>query len=229
MRRLGHGVFVHALHSDGSVDLEALLRQHKPTVIVYDIAPPYVRNWRFFEHLRETILKGHVFGAVREAAHPRSQIKDSSSVIAIWMRPRGTSVAGRSSVSVSRGAHVVLILEDNDENRTFLRLLFESEGYRVATAANGADALNWLNHHPPPSVIMLDLNMPVMNGWEFCAALDAQTRLARIPVVVLSAEAEGGRNARQLPAPVTYLEKPAIPEVLVRTVTNEIRVGRRAR
>jgi DNA-binding response OmpR family regulator len=46
---------------DGRLDLEAFLRQHKPTVIVYDIAPPYDRNWRFFEHLRETILKGYVF------------------------------------------------------------------------------------------------------------------------------------------------------------------------
>jgi CheY-like chemotaxis protein len=132
-----------------------------------------------------------------------------------------------NNASETAAAHV-LILEDNDENRSFLRVLFESEGYRVATAANGADALKWLNHHPVPSVIVLDLNMPVMDGWEFCSALVAQTRLARIPVVVLSAESDVGRNARKLPAPVTYLEKPAIPEVLVRTVTNQIRVGRRA-
>jgi CheY-like chemotaxis protein len=111
---------------------------------------------------------------------------------------------------------------------THVLILEDSEGYRVATAANGADALKWLNNHPPPAAILLDLNMPVMDGWEFCAALDAQTRLAHIPVVVLSAESEGGRNARKLPEPVTYLEKPAIPEVLVRTVTNQIRVGRRA-
>jgi CheY-like chemotaxis protein len=122
-------------------------------------------------------------------------------------------------------AHVVLILEDNDENRIFLRLLFESEGYRVATAANGADALNWLNHHPPPSVIVLDLNMPVMNGWEFCAALDGQTGLAQIPLVVLSAESDADRAARTMPVPVTYLAKPAAPEVLVRTVVNQIRPG----
>jgi len=141
------------------------------------------------------------------------------------MRPRGTSVAGRSSVSVSRGAHVVLILEDNDENRAFLRLLFESEGYRVATAANGDDALNWLNHHPPPSVIVLDLNMPVMNGWEFCAALEAQMGLAKIPLVVLSGESDGYRAARTMPPPVTYLAKPAPPEVLVRTVVSQIRPG----
>lgn len=53
---------------DGRIDLEAFLRQHRPTVIVYDIAPPYDRNWRFFEHLRETALKGYVF--VLTSTHP---------------------------------------------------------------------------------------------------------------------------------------------------------------
>ena len=46
---------------DGRMDLGAFIRQHQPQVVVYDIAPPYEHNWRFFEHLRETILKGCVF------------------------------------------------------------------------------------------------------------------------------------------------------------------------
>ena len=46
---------------DGRVDLAAFLSQHQPSVVVYDIAPPYERNWRFFEHLRETVMKGYVF------------------------------------------------------------------------------------------------------------------------------------------------------------------------
>lgn len=46
---------------DGRMDLGALIRQHQPKVVVYDIAPPYEANWRFFEHLRATILQGCVF------------------------------------------------------------------------------------------------------------------------------------------------------------------------
>ena len=46
---------------DGTVDLEAFLRTHRPRVIVYDIAPPYERNWQFLEHLRQTILGGYQF------------------------------------------------------------------------------------------------------------------------------------------------------------------------
>jgi hypothetical protein len=46
---------------DGSVDLEAFLRTHRPRVIVYDIAPPYERNWQRLQHLRQTILAGYQF------------------------------------------------------------------------------------------------------------------------------------------------------------------------
>jgi CheY-like chemotaxis protein len=116
----------------------------------------------------------------------------------------------------------VLILEDNDENRSFLRMLLESEGYAVATAANGAEGLRWLKHHAAPSVIVLDLNMPIMNGWEFCAALHGYAHLAEVPLVVLSAEADACRAARSLPAAVTYLAKPALPDVLVQTIANHM-------
>ena len=127
------------------------------------------------------------------------------------------------------GVTDVLILEDSDENRSFLRMLFEGEGYGVATAANGADALKWLNHHPAPSVIVLDLNMPVMNGWDFCAAVQARAQLAQIPLIVLSAEADAGAVARSLPARCTYIAKPALPDVLVQAIANHIQAGDRAK
>ena len=135
----------------------------------------------------------------------------------------GTSVAARKTVGADKCADVritVLVLEDDEENRSFLRMLFEAEGYTVATAANGAEALRWLNEHPAPSVIVLDLNMPIMNGWEFCAAVQRRKHLAVIPMVVLSAEADASRS---LPAPLTYVVKPAPPDVLVQTVARHIR------
>lgn len=46
---------------DGTLDLESFLRVHEPDVIVYDIAPPYDRNWEFLQHLRRTILSGYRF------------------------------------------------------------------------------------------------------------------------------------------------------------------------
>lgn len=52
--------FTHSLR-DGHVDLESFLRMHRPRVIVYDIAPPYERNWMFLQNLRSTVLSGYQF------------------------------------------------------------------------------------------------------------------------------------------------------------------------
>ena len=63
LERAGFLVVTTYTHSirDGSVDLESFLRTHQPRVIVYDIAPPYERNWQFLQHLRATVLSGHQF------------------------------------------------------------------------------------------------------------------------------------------------------------------------
>jgi len=53
-------LYIHDIR-DGSVNLEAFLRTHRPRVILYDIAPPYERNWQFLQHLRQTILDGYQF------------------------------------------------------------------------------------------------------------------------------------------------------------------------
>jgi CheY-like chemotaxis protein len=63
LERAGFLVVTAYIHSirDGSVDLEAFLRTHRPRVIVYDVAPPYERNWQFLRHLRGTVLGGYQF------------------------------------------------------------------------------------------------------------------------------------------------------------------------
>jgi CheY-like chemotaxis protein len=53
-------LYTHEIRN-GSVDLEAFLRTHQPRVIVYDLAPPYERNWQFLQHLRTTVLAGYQF------------------------------------------------------------------------------------------------------------------------------------------------------------------------
>ena len=60
----------------------------------------------------------------------------------------------------------------------------------MATAENGREGLEYLRHAPAPRLILLDLMMPVMNGWQFCAFKRADPALAPIPVVAVSAAAE---------------------------------------
>jgi CheY-like chemotaxis protein len=93
-----------------------------------------------------------------------------------------------------------LIVDDDQDIRETLREVLQEEGFPVACAANGEDALAQLTTMPRPGLIVLDLMMPVMSGWDFLARLHADKALAGIPVVVVTAS--GGRA---LPAGATCL------------------------
>ena len=81
----------------------------------------------------------------------------------------------------------VLIVEDDRDTREMLGRFLELEGFDVHTAANGELALRVLQDEEPPSVIILDLMMPVMNGWQFRLAQQSDPNLSQIPVVVVTA------------------------------------------
>lgn len=110
----------------------------------------------------------------------------------------------------------VLIVEDHDVIRESMRELLESEGYYVATASNGREALDQLNAIAIPCLILLDLMMPIMSGGEFLAAL-AQSRtdvLQQSAVVVITAAAD--TFGRHLPVPaLEVLSKPVDIDLLV--------------
>jgi CheY-like chemotaxis protein len=81
----------------------------------------------------------------------------------------------------------VLIVEDDPDALEALGDLLDSHGYAVASARNGAEALELLGRSPLPGLIVLDLLMPTMDGWEFRRRQKKDPRIANIPVVVVSA------------------------------------------
>jgi CheY-like chemotaxis protein len=85
----------------------------------------------------------------------------------------------------------VLIVEDDDYIRDALELALKSEGYIVGTAPDGQQAIDLLPTMPQPSLILLDMNMPVMSGWQFLQAQKASAQFADLPVVILSAVPAG--------------------------------------
>ena len=80
--------------------------------------------------------------------------------------------------------------------RTILKDVLESEGYRVYTASNGKEGMEILPEIPAPCLILLDLMMPVMNGWEFADALETDRAYADIPIVTLSAFSDPEKRIR---------------------------------
>src|SRR6185503_4662036 len=108
----------------------------------------------------------------------------------------------------------VLVVEDDFDLRDALVPILEYEGHRVISAANGREALDQLQAMPPPSVILLDLMMPVMNGEDFRTEQLRDPRLASIPVVVLSAHPKAEEQAARMGA-IGCLKKPFEVEALL--------------
>src|SRR6266851_2404435 len=86
-----------------------------------------------------------------------------------------------------RAKLAVLIVEDDPDALEALGDLLDSHGYAVSSARNGAEALELLGRSALPNLIVLDLLMPTMDGWEFRRRQKSDSRIAHIPVVVVSA------------------------------------------
>jgi CheY-like chemotaxis protein len=101
----------------------------------------------------------------------------------------------------------VLIVEDDADLREMMAQLLTLEGYHIDTAANGREALEYLNEAPRPDVILLDLMMPIMDGWEFRRRQQNDPALADVPVIVLTALDQAQARANDLNG-VDFLKKP---------------------
>lgn len=101
----------------------------------------------------------------------------------------------------------VLIVEDDVDIRESLQNLLSMEGIRVHAVSNGIEALEALARITPPNLILLDLMMPVMDGWKFRAQQKANPKIAHIPVAVLTAAGTLRQKTGHLDG-VEYLDKP---------------------
>jgi CheY-like chemotaxis protein len=108
----------------------------------------------------------------------------------------------------------ILVVDDDADNRETLADLLGIYGYQVITASNGKEALALLHGGERPCLILLDLRMPVMDGWEFRRRQLADPRLAGIPILVTTAVAPGTVEAESLAIDV-YLPKPFDVDLLL--------------
>ena len=111
--------------------------------------------------------------------------------------------------------HPVLIVEDDADLREMMAQLLSLEGFQTSTVSNGREALQYLAGGDKPEVILLDLMMPVMDGWEFRRKQQSDPDLSGVPVIVLSAIDQ--TRAADLHAQA-FLKKPLDFDRLVRLV-----------
>jgi CheY-like chemotaxis protein len=111
----------------------------------------------------------------------------------------------------------ILVVDDDADLRETLQVLLDDSGYGVTAVANGQAALDQLKAGERPNLILLDLMMPDMNGWQFLERAVAESVLDAIPVVIMTA-----RKAIDLPAPPSrhVLHKPFDGAKLLSTIAH---------
>jgi CheY-like chemotaxis protein len=113
---------------------------------------------------------------------------------------------------VPTSSEPILVVEDDDDTRDALCTLLVGQSYRVLDAMNGREALKVLSRTKPALVIM-DLSMPVMTGWQLLDVIHEKKLLPGVPIIVLSAD------ARPPSADVCFLQKPIGAEHLLEAIS----------
>jgi CheY-like chemotaxis protein len=182
---------------DGATGLR-LARERRPNVITLDVLMPDMDGWAVLSALK---------GDPELAAIPvvmLSVVDDKPTAFALGVAEYLTKPIDRDGLAAvlqrytPRGStRSVLVVEDDAAVRTLLRRELKREGWAVAEAANGRIALEQLDGRKP-DLVLLDLMMPEMDGFEFVEALRAQDGGSRIPVVVITAKDLTEEDRRRL-------------------------------
>ena len=117
----------------------------------------------------------------------------------------------------------ILVVDDDESLRELLRMHLASAGYEVSTAPDAISAGYQVLKHPP-DLILSDVNMPHMDGFEFVAALKADRTLPDIPVIFLTSRDDSDQRCKELGA-VGYLTKPVRADRLLEMVAKHVPGG----
>jgi two-component system response regulator MprA len=198
---------------------------HAPALIIMDFGPPLGAGCEATRRLRDDARTRHIpilaLGASvgeRSAAEARKAGCDQFLVKPCPLELLLSEARRLLEPLPAAAAPSLLLVEDDDEIRATLAAIFEAEGYAVAHARNGREALERLRDlRDAPRAIVLDLIMPEMNGLQFRERQLEDPLLARIPVVVLSATDDFRAHAGGLGV-ADYVCKPVEVARLLRAV-----------
>ena len=122
---------------------------------------------------------------------------------------------------------LVLVVEDYQDAREMYAAYLEFSGYRVAEATNGVEALEQA-HALKPDIILMDLALPKMDGWEATRQLKADVRTRNIPIVALTGHALAGHAEGAKAAGCdAFVTKPCLPDALVAEIRRMLAASRK--
>ena len=178
------------------------------------------------DELRDAIVRGatahEIRAAMRSAGCPTMREQALRLVVmgltSIEEVNRVLAADGDAAAAKAKGRHRVLVTDDEPITRMLVKLLLEREQFEVLEAANGRDAVE-IAIRERPDLLMIDLNMPEMDGYEAIARVRREMSLATMPILVLTSEEGPGVERRVLELGADdYIIKPFDPEVLLSRV-----------
>jgi signal transduction histidine kinase/CheY-like chemotaxis protein/HAMP domain-containing protein len=186
----GYRVF-HATNGQEAIDIA---RRERPDAITLDVLMPQMDGWSVLTALKGDPDLCDIPVVIVTILHERSigfALGADGFLTKPVERARLASMINRLAAEAGAKGHVsdtILVVDDDRSAREVEQRLLQHLGFRVAEAANGREAIDWLGSHSPPVAILLDLIMPEMDGFEFLKTLRGDQLLAQVPVVVVTAK-----------------------------------------
>jgi signal transduction histidine kinase/CheY-like chemotaxis protein/HAMP domain-containing protein len=178
-----------AIYASSGAQALAMARSEHPDAITLDIMMPQMDGWSVLVALKKepdladipvvivSVSSERALGLTLGAAGMLTKPVDRNELGDFISRLIGPSSGG-----------TVLVVEDDHPTQLLMQRTVERLGHAAALTANGREGMTWLEDNEPPVAILLDLQMPEMNGFEFLARLRAQERWSAVPVVVVTAQ-----------------------------------------
>jgi len=178
----------HLRHARDGIEALNIMRADPPDIVTLDVMMPKVDGWSVLgimksepalEHIPVIMLTivddrnlGYSLGAAEYMTKPID-------------RQRLLNLIHKFAPG---GDHAVLVVDDDEHVRAMLRSTIESVGLYAIEVADGRQALEWLQEHPRPALVLLDLMMPVIDGFGFLSEVRKLPEFADLPIVVLTAK-----------------------------------------
>jgi signal transduction histidine kinase/DNA-binding response OmpR family regulator len=185
LTRDGFGV----LYAKSGVEALDMARRHRPAAITLDIMMPKMDGWSVLVALKkEPELAG--IPVIIVSISDDKTLGFTLGASDMLTKPVDRARLGESVAQLTRAERsaTILIVEDDETTRGMMSRTVERIGHVAALTQNGREAMDWLAANPKPSAILLDLNMPEMNGFDFLTRLRDNDDWSGIPVLVVTAQ-----------------------------------------